>query len=193
MKAESHNELAEMLRLDLEARGEVWDEPPCLSFLYEGDDGWHISKINLPDHFWQPNPAAILELMAQSVGLVMSGSKRLLDMTRQIRPAEWRGIAFFSESWMVEQVKQSPDDDMDPVFMEMAEARMLHQHPAREEARTWWASLADGTAIAVALKRVSGDVRSSVWPPGAGDKEKPEYLGRIPHSLEKLTKVMSQA
>jgi hypothetical protein len=92
---------------------------------------------------------------------------------------------------MVEQAK-SPDEEADPVFMAMAEARMLHQHPAREEIRAWWAALADGTAISIALKRASGETHSSVWAPGAGDKEKPKYLGRIPRSLQQLTSVMSQ-
>ena len=194
MKTESREALAAMLQLDLEARGDHWDERPGLSFLYEDEDGWHISAIGVPDHFWDPSPATFLDFMSKTIGPIFSQTKGLLELTRKIRPATWRGVAFFSESWMVEQkVDRESGEEPDPVFTAMAEARMLHQHPAREEARCWWAALDDGTAVSVAMRRVSGQVDAGIWAPGANDKEKPDFVGKIPQSLSRLVTVLAQS
>lgn len=185
--------LIEMLKLDLESRGEVWDEQCCLCFLYEEDDGWHVSSLDLPDDIWRPHPAAGLATMAGKLKPIMK-FLGATEATRRLKPATWRGVAFFSETWMVEQKKSHPGEKPDPVFEEMARARMLSQHPARVEARAWWAALSDGSAVSVIMRR-DGDPEEkwgiNVFLPGAGDKEKPDFQGQIPESLAAITKVLS--
>jgi hypothetical protein len=189
--AGTYDSLVATLELDLEALGDMWDQPCNLSFIYYDEETWHLSELPLPEMLWQPHPAAGLERMAAGVANLISQPGDIRDAIKEMKPDTWRGVAFFSESWVVEQCK-SPEAEMDPVFEEMAKARMLSQHPAREEARCWWARLADGTNVTVMLKR-SGDLTHSVFEPGASDGPKPEFVGKIPWSLEVLAEALANA
>lgn len=179
----SHEALVSMLRHDLEIRAD-WDEPPAISFIYETDGIWSISELNLPSSAWQPHPAAGLHYMAES--LKEAEVSPLLILASAVRPENWRGAAFFSESWMVEQKKENPGDDPDPVFLAMARARMISQHPARVEVKVWHAALADGTFIIVAARR-DGDFDHAVMQPGDKTIE-----GTIPEALSEIVKALAR-
>ena len=175
--------LREFFTLDLEARGDVWDTPPSLSFLYD-EDGWRLSRMPLPDQMWShPHPSAVLQQIAEGFAHFFPSG------LPTVRPSSWRGIAFFSESWLVIQEK-NPDEEkieIDPVLNAMAEARMLNSHPARIESRCWWVALSDGTMLSVVQRRDTGETESMFQ----GRDVTAE--GRIPESLSTMVKILAKS
>jgi hypothetical protein len=196
-KAEDKKELYEpaldMLTHDLEARGTGWNQPPQLAFLYEDDDGtWRLSALPLPDFIWSPEPGQALHAMAAGMKSESGAVRRLIGGTK---PADWRGVAFFAEAWLVKQEKQQGSEDgeegPDPVLEEMAKARMLHQHPARVECRCWWAAMPDGTFIRTTLSREDEQLDEGIIPLTDPHYKDIVGSGRIPAALTIMAKAFN--
>jgi hypothetical protein len=180
-KKEYYEPALSMLTHDLEARGDDWDQPPQLAFLYEADDGlWRVSELPLPDTVWIPEPGRTLSVMAAS--LEPGTIQRFIGDLVFLRPAGWRGVAFFCEAWSVQQ----SGDELDPILDEMSKARMLHQHPARVECRSWWAAMPDGTFLRSVLNRESEHIDQCIITP---DDPQHADTGRVPAALSTMARI----
>jgi hypothetical protein len=186
-KRDSYGAVLSLLTHDLEARGDQTDQPPGLCFLYESADGlWRISHLDMPDSIWVPDPGARLVSMASRSSLVARVAKELSLEPNQ----DWRGVAFFAETWYVSQ-DLTKDGTVDPVLEEISKARLLHEHPARVESRCWWVAFPDGTFLST-LMAMDGSFRMTTTDiPGEPGYQDRANDGRIPDSLLTMAKALA--
>jgi hypothetical protein len=168
----------------LQIEDQIFGRPPQLepelSFLYFEDGSWRLSALAIPTEWWSPDPSGMLAKISGIFTMLSQEEPQLMAMTEAIKPETWRGLAFISESWIVQQYHD--DGKIDPVLEAMAKNRMLSQHPAREPALVATAILHDGTACQAWITQIeNGTSGSFVCSP-----DEPAPVGRVPESLSAI-------
>lgn len=171
---------------ETEALGERAVMAPDLSLLYREEDGWRLSELLVPEHYWIPDPAGTLEAIGELFLSEIAEDQTIAEYANRTRPESWAGVAFASEAWVVRQ----DGGEFDPVLEAMARNRMLKNHPDRREALFITAILCDGTTCQAHLETESDEAGVTLAAPD--NPIYPRLTGRVPDALKMIVKALGE-
>lgn len=167
-----------VVMLERQADRKGWDQPPALYALLKGGA---TARFPLPEDFWRlALPRQLLNAIADTLTYDREKARSVLRMV--FEPSEVVGIAFMTESWIV----NTPKDGLyGRATVALAEEHRLHEHRDRVEARTVYVVMRNGTFTV--LNRERG--RKPEW------WDQPQLVntpdsGVVPQIMDRLVKAL---